>query len=397
MSNNKDFIKIIDDFVKDLTMSFPELQDKFKMIDYDEYYNHCKNIYPENFFNILYQNDELFENDENKFLLPEVNFKNLLFDNKLSDNSKKTIWKYLQLILFCLCKDVNNKNEFGDTSKLFEAISEDDLHLKISETMDEMKNIFMNISNDNSSNDIDIDSSYVNIFENAMGDISNVESMFNEDMFKNMSGTDGSGSDGSGGDFFNPDDLKDHLSSLMNGKIGTLAKEIALDASKELGIDQDMSEEDQTNFLQNMFKNPSKMMNIVKKISNKLDDKFKTGDMKESELLDEAQDIMSKMKDMPGLKEMMASMGMNPNGKFDMKGMANKMQQNMKHTKMKERMQEKLNKNTKERLQEENEDTLKQVNEDTFVWTDENSDGKTPLRSKKKNKKKKNKKRIKPE
>ena len=30
------------------------------------------------------------------------------------------------------------------------------------------------------------------------------------------------------------------------------------------------------------------------------------------------------------IKEMMASMGMNPNGKFDMKGMANKMQQNMK-------------------------------------------------------------------
>ena len=36
MSNNKDFIKIIDDFIKDLTGSFPELQDKFKMIDYDE-------------------------------------------------------------------------------------------------------------------------------------------------------------------------------------------------------------------------------------------------------------------------------------------------------------------------------------------------------------------------
>ena len=388
MSNNKDFIKIIDDFVKDLTGSFPELQDKFKMIDYDEYYNHCKIVYPENFFNILYQNDELFENDENKFLLPEVNFKNILFDDKLSENSKKTIWKYLQLILFCVCKDVNNMNEFGDTSKLFEAISEDDLHLKISETMDEMKNIFMNMSNDDSGNDVD--NSFVNIFENAMGDISNVESMFNEDMFKNMGGMDGSGSN-----FFNPDDLKDHLSSMMNGKIGTLAKEIASDASKELGIDENMSQDDQANFLQNMFKNPSKIMNIVKKISNKLDDKFKNGDMKESELLNEAQEIMSKMKDMPGLKEMMASMGMNPNGKFDMKGMANKMQQNMKEAKMKERMQEKLNKNKEKKMQEGKEDNLKQVNEDTFVWTDENSDSKTPLRSKKKNKKKNKKKKNK--
>ena len=385
MSNNKDFIKIIDDFVKDLTGSFPELQDKFNMIDYDEYYSHCKNIYPENFFNILYQNEELFENDENKFLLPEINFKNIIFDDKLSDNSKKTIWKYLQLILFCVCKDVNNKSEFGDTSKLFEAISEDDLHLKISETMEEMKNIFMNME-DISSN---IDNSFVNIFEDAMGDISNVESMFNENIFKNMGENDGSGNN-----FFNPDDLKEHLSSLMNGKIGTLAKEIATDASKELGIDENMSQEDQANFLQNMFKNPSKMMSIVKKISDKLDDKFKKGDMKESELLDEAQEIMSKMKDMPGLKEMMSSMGMNPNGKFDMKGMANKMQQNMKQAKMKERMQEKLNKNKEKLNKNKEENNLKQVDNDTFIWTDENSDSKTPLRSKKK-KKKKNKKKNK--
>mgnify|MGYP003328286582 CR=1 FL=1 len=42
---------------------------------------------------------------------------------------------------------------------------------------------------------------------------------------------------------------------------------------------------------------------------------------------------MGKMNDLPGLKEMMGSMGMNPGGKFDFKGMANKMQQNMKTAK----------------------------------------------------------------
>tara|TARA_Y100000389_G_scaffold201776_1_gene245307 strand:- start:520 stop:1671 length:1152 start_codon:yes stop_codon:yes gene_type:complete len=382
MSNNKEFIKVIDDFVKDLIISFPELEDKFKMIDYDEYYNYCKNLYPENFFNILYQNTELFDKDNNKFLLPNVNFKNIIFDDKLSDNSKNTIWKYLQLILFCVCKDVNSKNEFGDASKLFEAISEDDLHTKISETMNEMKDIFMNMSGsqDISTNENDV--SFVNMFENAMGDISNVE-----DMFNNMN------SEGSG-NFFNPEDLKDHLSSLMNGKIGTLAKEIAKEASSDLGLDENMGEEEQKNFLQNMFKNPAKLMNIVKNISDKLENKFKNGEMKESELLEEAQEIMSKMKDMPGLKEMMSSMGMGSNGKFDMKGMANKMQQNMKQAKMKERMQEKLKKNKEK---EGFNDNLEKVDNDTFIWTEENSNPKTPLKTKsksknkKKNKKKKNK------
>ena len=60
-------------------------------------------------------------------------------------------------------------------------------------------------------------------------------------------------------------------------------------------------------------------MDIVKNIGSKLEEKFKNGDLKESELLEEAQGIMDKMKDMPGLKEMMSSMGMNPGGKMDLR------------------------------------------------------------------------------
>ena len=50
MSQNEEFIKIINDFTKDLQKSYPEFTDMFSVIDYDEYFSHCKNIYPENFF-----------------------------------------------------------------------------------------------------------------------------------------------------------------------------------------------------------------------------------------------------------------------------------------------------------------------------------------------------------
>ena len=85
------------------------------------------------------------------------------------------------------------------------------------------------------------------------------------------------------------------------------------------------------------------------------------------------------MKDMPGIKEMMSKMGMN--GKFDFKAMANKMQQNMKSTKTKERLQKKM---------EEKKASAKisKTSEDTFVVKVDDS---TPLRSKKP-KRKKNKK-----
>ena len=119
--------------------------ENFESIDYDAFYNYCKNIYLKTFFNILYENDDLFDNNETKYLLPNIDFSSIMRDETLGEQSKKTIWKYLQLILFCVCNNVNNKKDFGDANYLFEAINEDELHSKIQETMKEMKNIFFNI------------------------------------------------------------------------------------------------------------------------------------------------------------------------------------------------------------------------------------------------------------
>lgn len=372
MSQNEEFIKIINDFTKDLQTSYPEFTDLFSVIDYDEYFSHCKNIYPENFFNILYENIELFDNEECKYLLPKVDFKMIMTDENLSDNSKKTIWKYLQLVLFIVCNEVKSQDEFGDANHLFEAIKEDDLHEKIQSTMNEMKEIFMNME-DASGEGIN------NIFDEALKDISGVE-----DMFNNMN-QDSSGNNDGENPFENmmdADKLKDHLSGIMDGKIGTLAKEIAEEASKELGIDEsNMDEAKQQDFLKNMFKNPTKILSIVKNIGNKLEEKFKNGDLKESELLEEAQEIMEKMKDMPGLKNMMSSMGMGAGGKFDFKGMAGRMQQSMRQAKMKERMQEKLRKKREEEEKlKQDLGTMKEVAEDTFVWNESNCDPNTPLK-----------------
>jgi hypothetical protein len=368
MSQNEEFIKIINDFTKDLQTSYPEFSEKFSVIDYDDYFAHCKNIYPENFFNILYENDELFDTEECKYLLPDVDFKIIMNDEKLSDNSKKTIWKYLQLVLFIVCNDVKTQDEFGEANHLFEAIKEDDLHEKIQSTMKEMKEIFMNME-DASGDGIN------NIFDEALKDISGVE-----DMFNNMD-KDSSGNNIPFENMMDADKLKDHLSGIMDGKIGTLAKEIAEEASKELGIDEsNMDEAKQQDFLKNMFKNPSKILSIVKNIGNKLEEKFKNGELKESELLEEAKEIMEKMKDMPGLKNMMSSMGMGAGGKFDFKGMAGKMQQSMRQAKMKEKMREKLNKK-REEAEKVSQDLgmIKEVSEDTFVWNDSNSNPNTPL------------------
>ena len=61
-------------------------------------------------------------------------------EEEISDNTRKTIWKYLQLILFSV-SSLKNRSDFGDTEKLFEAIDEDEMK-KLEETMKEMSDMF---------------------------------------------------------------------------------------------------------------------------------------------------------------------------------------------------------------------------------------------------------------
>lgn len=401
IQTEKKFHSILNDFINDLIIVFPEMKTKLENLPPMLCMEHCKDVYPENFFNILYENEDLFLSDTGKFCLPTIDFSVLMRDEGLTESSKKKIWKYLQLILFSVCNNVEDKKDFGDANILFEAIDEDTLHSKIEETINEMKNVFMSMSNENNSISGD---NMENIFEKAMNELSGndlfetmeqaAETMEKE--FENISGGENT--------HFNMNDfdsnsMKDHLSGLMKGKIGLLAKEIAEEASKELGIDaESLTPETQQNFMKELFKNPTKLLSIVKKIGSKLEEKFKSGELKESELFEEAQSVIGKMKDMPGMKEMMSTMGLGSGGKFDFKGMAAKMQQNMKSAKTRERMQEKLKKRAEEKKEEEarkkQQDLgmIKQVKEDVFVWNDENSitTGKPKKSSKKKGKKKKN-------
>jgi hypothetical protein len=147
-----------------------------------------------------------------------------------------------------------------------------------------------------------------------------------------------------------PEKMKSHLDELMNGKIGTLAKEIAEEAKNSIG--------DEKEFMQNVMKNPQKILSLVKNIGGKLEEKISSGQVKESELLEEATQIMDKIQDIPGLKEMMTKMGLN--GKMDFKAMANKMQQHMKGSKTKERLQ-------KKREEKQKAAEVKQKSQDTFV------------------------------
>ena len=157
----EDFKKIIDDFCNDLKNTFPEeikdpikyLYDDNDNIEYELIFDHCKSVYPERFFDILYQNEDIFTNEDiDLFFLPNIDFKMLWNLNDVTDTIKETIWKYLQLILFSTVGNMDDGKSFGDTAKLFEAVNENDFKDKLKETMDNIQNLFESRNSDISNN-----------------------------------------------------------------------------------------------------------------------------------------------------------------------------------------------------------------------------------------------------
>jgi len=327
-----EFYKIINDFTSDIVITFPEYSgliskwwnrpsnnaEESKKKETLFVFRHCVKIFPERFFDVLYKNVDMFkeESDVTTEFLPGIVFKQLWILD-ISDKTKETIWKYLQLILFSVIGSVNSTSELGDTAKLFEEINEEELKKKLEETLEGMQNLF-ETKNDSSGMDSNI----------------NMENMPNAEQ------------------------LHEHINSMMGGKLGKLALELAEDTAKDLNLDMDNTG-DAKDVFQKLFKNPGKMMNMVKNIGSKIDEKIKSGEIKESELMEEGMELLNKMKNMPGMEDMqqmfsqMGIPGLGKGAKINMGAMEAQLNRNMKNSKIKERMRAKVQANAKAKEQNE--------------------------------------------
>jgi len=330
----EEFKKVIGDFISDISNTFPEylpiinrwwktkedilteeeiVADRKQKID--AIFTHCIHVFPERFFDILYQNVEIFKEDSavNTEFLPGISFK-YLWNCDISDKTKETIWKYLQLILLSIIGCVKDQSAFGDTAKLFESINEDEFKDKLQETLEKMQNLFEKD-------------------ETAEGE--KTES----------TGT----STGEGMNMPSADEIHSHITGMLGGKLGDLAREIAEETAGNLNIDMD-NVTDVKGVFQNLFKNPGKLMSLVKNVGDKLDTKIKSGEINQSELMAEASEIMGKMKDMPGMGDIQSMLGkmgmggmggMGKNVRVDTNAMKMQMDKYTKMEQMKQRIQKK--------------------------------------------------------
>lgn len=287
------FSSVVSDFAKDLCVTFPEYTEQLakwsgeiSQDDLAELYQHCLTVYPKRFFDILYQNDKVFkESEDDVSFFPGLDFRLLYNCEGVTENTKKTIWKYLQLVLFTVIHDVKDKANFGDSMNMFDGIDEGELHEKLKDTMSGIADFFTKMK------------------EAATAEPTDTPKMpfempnFDEFSKKFPLPTD----------LPNMDEIQEHLRTLFNGKIGSLAKEMAeeiTDEFKEM-LGPEVEGLNNTDDAMKLFmKDPKKLMTLMKKISSKLDKKMKDGDISREEMMQEASEMLNKMKEMGGGERM---------------------------------------------------------------------------------------------
>lgn len=341
----EEFSKVIKDFINDINVTFPEYgvfitrwwkpssffehikneDERNKEINQSEtnslefIFNFCKKKFPPRFFDILYKNEDLFKDDSeiDTEFLPYVHFKNL-WQCDITEKTRNTIWNYLQLILFSIIGTLKDRTEFGETSKIFDTINETEFKDKLEDTFNQMHSFFEN----------------------------NVSSE------KQLS---------AGINIPKANQIHEHITDILDSKLGSLAKEIAEETANEMNLDLD-NITDMKGIFENLFKNPNKLMGLAKNIGDKLDTKLKSGDLKESELLSEASEMLSQMKNIPGMENfqsMISQLGLSGLGglgglgggsKVNLNNIENALTSTMKIAKTKERMNKKIEYNRNKQL-----------------------------------------------
>ena len=341
----ENFKVCIRDFTMDLSITFPEYhrlwakwqQTDIPESDWEKLLEYCKKIYPERFFDLLYKNEDIFalpgsaaaaaasakntdevivedvdsdedtdaDDDEteekrqvNVYFLPAVDFKILYHCEGVTETTKESIWKYLQMVLFLIMKSVKSSAAFGETEDLFAGVDEKELQEQMKTTLENLAEFFQKS-------------------DGAPGSDAELGGASGEKLGENER-PHGKGPTSGLGEMPDIDEINEHLKNLMGGKIGKFAEEIMAEYNKDLEevIGDIKDVKSVKDVVGHMFKNSKKMKDLLGKIQDKFKAKMDSGEISKEDVMKETKEIFGKLKGMKKGKEMnqymktmMATMG----------------------------------------------------------------------------------------
>ena len=263
-------------FVVDIVKILPELKDSL-----EEYYDIILKNESSNedkfikrymrkmgeYKNLISQKDDSLFNDS-IYVLKGVDFKDLWVKEEISDNIKNTIWDYIQTLFVIGETIVSDSNSIKKLVENFKKIREEDT----------------NEEGDNQSKEslIEKDSESGKVYAENVDNNNDDEQVL--EMLKSLSEKSKQNS--------NPE-LNENL--INNGLIGNLAKELAEDINLE---DFNLNLNDESANVNDVFSNlisgdnPMKFMNLIQNVGQKIQSKLSDGNLDQSKLVDEAQQMM---------------------------------------------------------------------------------------------------------
>ena len=260
---------LFSDFIRDLSKVFPEIKSSLYR-NYEDCLvdgSKCLCDFPKvkRFLELIGDYEKFIVDKNLEFFDLEVEFLeeiqfNRLWEKSISNKTRESIWKYLQT---------------------FQLIS---INLKSSE---DLKNV--------------LNGEDIKIEKDVAKDLKKMKKLSEE--VQNKSTTGDSGVFGTGGE----NELDKMLGGLMNSGIGDIAKEVAesLDVESMFG---NVSENSNPMELMSQLMNPEKMGAIFNNINSVMEKKMDSGELSQSDLKKEAENMMGKMGENPMFKGMMEQM-----------------------------------------------------------------------------------------
>ena len=269
MPPSTEFIKVINDFISAIRTTFPEYSqvlDKWAT-NPERLYYFCMRKYPSRSGDIFSKNVSIFDEDSevDTEFLPHIHFKNLWQYEDLSENSKETIWGYLQLLTLSL--EIPAKASTVSPS-------EEDMNAIVQNALEHMTELWKN--NEASTTSTPETNSETNEVREEDPNVPHIPQM-NTDMFE----------------------------GIFSGKMASIAKELVEETAGTLNFDENASIEEAT---KQLFTNPENLSNLMKSVSTKLTERMSNGELDQQELMNEAMAMMGKMGSVPGLGDVFGNM-----------------------------------------------------------------------------------------
>jgi hypothetical protein len=232
-------------------------------------YEFCLRKYPTRSADFFSKNESIFSEDSevDTEFLPRVHFKDLWQYDDLTEGTKDAIWSYLQLISL----SIGAEQLESSTS-----VPPEDMDEMVQNALEHMSQIWKKES------DSGVFAEAGGALPTAATSASSVEA------------------------------AADPFEGLFTGKLADIAKELAEETAGSLSFSEDATLEDAT---KQLFSNPGNLAAVMQSVTAKLDQRMKSGDISQEEMMTEAMAMMGKMGSIPGLSNIfnnLGSLGKNP-------------------------------------------------------------------------------------